>query len=200
MALDETLLHTASKPILRVYCWDQACLTIGYFEKWADASKSNPELPITRRWTGGGTVVHGTDWPYSLIVPYPEPLASVRPSDCYKRIHSILARIISTGDASITLACTDTRKVSSACFENPVMYDLLGPKGKIAGAGQRRSKRGFLHQGSVQLNPMHHPAAETFALALSLEVRRINLDASILSAAESLCKARYSHDSWLQAR
>ncbi|MGE9268270.1 MAG: hypothetical protein ACQKBY_09245, partial [Verrucomicrobiales bacterium] len=39
---------------------------------------------------------------------------------------------------------------SAACFEKPVCWDVLGPNGeKLAGAAQRRSRAGFLHQGSV---------------------------------------------------
>ena len=38
---------------------------------------------------------------------------------------------------------------------------------KIAGAGQRRTTRGLLHQGSVASSP---PVAESLAAALALEV------------------------------
>ena len=41
-----------------------------------------------------------------------------------------------------------------ACFEKPVEWDLLCQGEKIAGAGQRRTRQGILHQGSVAVKPL----------------------------------------------
>jgi lipoate-protein ligase A len=69
MAVDEVLLRTISAPLLRVYRWAAPCITLGYFEPYALAAQSSGGREVTRRWTGGGSVEHGTDWPYSILMP-----------------------------------------------------------------------------------------------------------------------------------
>src|SRR2546423_1117404 len=48
-----------------------------------------------------------------------------------------------------TRGATD-RRYSDNCFANPVRADVLLDGRKIAGAAQRRTTRGLLHQGSIQ--------------------------------------------------
>jgi lipoate-protein ligase A len=53
-------------------------------------------------------------------------------------------------DSIIRLSEGATETGDSCCFVNPVEHDLVDGAGrKIAGAGQRRTKHGLLHQGSV---------------------------------------------------
>ena len=48
----------------------------------------------------------------------------------------------------------------NACFERPVLHDLVAGGRKIAGGAQRRNRTGLLHQGSIRLD---FPDADTLA-------------------------------------
>ena len=170
MALDRALLETAAFPILRIYRWAGPCVTIGYFQDMEAAVAANPDLEVVRRWTGGGTVLHGQDAPYSLIVPRNEPFAASRPADSYSFIHSRLAFALSEAFPELKCAAQDAPKSSAACFENPVKGDLILGSHKIAGAAQRRTRQGLLHQGSVHLGRPEFPQALKFARSLSATV------------------------------
>ena len=167
LAIDRALLETTSLPVLRFYRWSSPCVTIGYFDSIKEAAERYPQIPIVRRWTGGGSVLHGTDAPYSLIVPRSEPFASVRPCDSYRQIHEALAETLRDTVPNVVTANECTPKKSSACFDNPVRDDLVAGTCKIAGAGQRRTRLGFLHQGSIQIGTPHFSGALKFAALLA---------------------------------
>lgn len=170
MAVDRSLLETAVFPILRIYRWAAPCVTIGYFQDMAATAAVYPGLEVVRRWTGGGTVLHGQDAPYSLIVPRGEPFVTLRPADSYCLIHSLLAFALREAIPDLACAPQDAPKHSAACFENPVKGDLILGSRKIAGAAQRRTRQGLLHQGSVHLGGPEFPQAWIFAQALSATV------------------------------
>ena len=201
MAIDEALLRSITKPLLRVYRWREPCVTIGYFEPLQPTTESFPDLPITRRWTGGGTVHHGDDWPYSLLIPSSDPFAHENnPRDSYRKIHAALARCLFHLSPPVLLATWDASKVSSACFENPVQHDLIQDGRKIAGAGQKRTRWGFLHQGSVQLEPSQHPQAKALVQALAQRFETIAMPASSMEQALQLSNSRYSTLIWTARR
>lgn len=150
MAIDEWLLETAEVAVLRTYRWLGNWASIGYFGKIADARGHFPDVDIVRRWTGGGTVVHRDDWTYSLIVPRSEPLANLRGAESYGQIHKALAAALWVEKIGVRPSDEVEETGASLCFENPVPHDLVSEDGrKIAGAGQRRTRHGLLHQGSV---------------------------------------------------
>ncbi|MEI6713144.1 MAG: hypothetical protein WCO60_05290 [Verrucomicrobiota bacterium] len=200
MAIDQALLEQTSGPILRIYRWATPCVTIGYFERLQTAQEDFPGLEITRRWTGGGSVAHGSDWPYSLIIPRSHVFSKIRPAESYQIIHTALAAVLATPLKNVELATRDSSKVSAACFENPVQFDILRSGEKIAGAGQRRSRVGLLHQGSLQLHPESHPQAKDFANTLADFIEPIGLSAEILHAAKEIADARYNNPHWLRSR
>ena len=185
MAIDETLLRAAASPTLRIYRWARPAVSFGYFGKWADAARAWPDREIVRRWTGGGIVPHGEDFTYSIIVPRAHPFFAVGPRESYRAIHECVARAI--GNAS--LAADAAPQISAACFENPVMHDVVVADRKVAGAAQRRSKSGLLHQGSIQCTGLGAPI-------FSPRVIRRPLKPEILSEAVDLSRERYATMEW----
>ena len=150
MAIDEWLLETIVCPVLRVYSWEGEWGSIGYFGKIAEARNLFPGLDMVRRWTGGGIVDHRNDWTYTLVVPKDEFLAKLRGAESYLRIHEKLMETINNEANQVRLSNGSQVTGANVCFENPVAYDLVDSSGrKVAGAGQRRSRLGLLHQGSV---------------------------------------------------
>ena len=150
MAVDEWLLETASAPVLRVYRWLGEWATLGYFGDLAQAQSALPGVGWVRRWTGGGVVDHRVDWTYTVVAPSGEALADGRGAESYRRIHEALVEALRAELCGVRMSAGDEQTGAALCFENPVGHDLVGGDGrKLAGAGQRRSRRGLLHQGSV---------------------------------------------------
>lgn len=150
MAVDEWLLETAEVPVLRVYEWQGDWGSVGYFGGLSEARASFPGVEWVRRWTGGGIVDHRADWTYSVIAPAGQPLAGLRGAESYQCIHAALAEALCATGIHARLSTGLEQTGAAACFENPVSHDLVDDSGrKLAGAGQRRTKLGLLHQGSV---------------------------------------------------
>lgn len=196
MALDEVLLKGTRKAILRVYGWQRPAITYGYFEKWEPLAAEYPTLDRVRRWTGGGVVPHGEDWTYSLIVPREEPFARESTAESYRLIHELLGQAMRSGGVQARVTPQAAPKVSQACFENPAQYDLLAGDHKIAGAAQRRSRFGMLHQGSVQATAIPEGLAEALAAALAKRILPRRLEPGELAAAEALSAAKYATEEW----
>ena len=96
MALDEALLEWvaggASTACLRTYGWTTPTLSLGYFQRLAEA-QADPRfqsVPVVRRLTGGGAIWHHHEVTYALVVAANHPLA--RPSTgLYRAVHAAIA-------------------------------------------------------------------------------------------------------------
>lgn len=196
MAVDEVLLLRARRPILRVYGWARPAVTFGYFERWEPVVAAHPGREWIRRWTGGGIVPHGEDWTYSLIVPRCDPFAAVNAAESYRIIHELLGEAMRGEGMEAGVTPQAAPKVSQACFENPAQYDLLAAGHKIAGAAQRRSRFGMLHQGSVQGVTVPPGFAERLAGMLSSAVTARDLGAEELAEATRLAETKYATAAW----
>ncbi|MEO5715568.1 MAG: lipoate--protein ligase family protein [Luteolibacter sp.] len=203
MAVDEWLLETATEPMLRVYGWDGDWASVGYFGKISEARTAIPGVSWVRRWTGGGMVDHRADWTYTLVLPHSEKLANERGAESYRRIHAALAEALTAEGVAVRLSVGEEETGAALCFENPVSHDLVGPGGvKLAGAGQRRTRHGLLHQGSAALacgEPISRKRAERLAELLADAWESVDLlpDTAVLAAKTS---ARYADSRWLEKR
>jgi len=196
MAVDEVLLLHCERPILRVYGWARPAVTFGYFERWEPVAAAFPGREWVRRWTGGGIVPHGEDWTYSLIVPRSDAFSRVSAGESYRVIHEMLGAAMREQGVEAGVTPQAAPKVSQACFENPAQYDLLAAGHKIAGAAQRRSRFGMLHQGSVQGVAVPPGFAERLAGVLAQRVTPCGFSAQELAEAHRLAEAKYATDGW----
>lgn len=205
MAVDEWLLATASQPLLRVYGWLGDWVSYGYSLDEAEARRHFPDpgLRYVRRWTGGGVVDHRHDWTYTVVIPSTEPLAARSAPQRYFDIHAAVAATLQAEGIPAALSSGATATGSEACFENPVTSDITAADGaKLGGAGQRRSRDGVLHQGSI-LTPcdLTAPAKRALALAKHLAADALPVDrdpdpAAIAASIES----RYGNPAWVRGR
>ena len=74
MALDQRMLEVAAAQqclLLRVYRWSEPTLSLGYFQPYVQrlTHSASADLPVVRRATGGGAIVHHYDWTYSIAAP-----------------------------------------------------------------------------------------------------------------------------------
>ncbi|HEX8371386.1 MAG TPA: hypothetical protein VF585_01280 [Chthoniobacterales bacterium] len=198
MAVDEMLLQELALPTLRVYRWAEPTVTMGYFEKLAETRGLRPGLPLMRRWTGGGLVDHGADWTYSLLIPPEHELVRGERARSYVEIHRVI-RDLAARLCETQLELAEVPEGSGdGCFRRAVVGDLLIRETKVAGAAQRRTRCGLLHQGSVQRVPFDTAGAAAFAGGFASEVMPIPLTADERQRAESLVASRYGTAEWLE--
>jgi lipoate-protein ligase A len=69
---------------------------------------------------------------------------------------------------------------------------------KIAGAAQRRTRRGLLQQGSIQGVDLENGLAQRFARALSLNCIEREIQEKLLDRARKLVQQKYGTDAWLR--
>lgn len=200
MALDEVLLRRHPTPWLRFYGWQQPTQSIGYFGKAPDDSTAGPWV---RRWTGGGAVRHGgaADHTFALGVASGVPFSRLKAAESYQWIHLALVGALQGVGSPCQLAAATSPggTPGAACFTAPVAADVLAPDGrKLAGGAQRRTRTGFLHQGSVQSVEVL-PERE-FAQRLAIQISYCPLPDEALAAAEHLADEKYRCPQWREGR
>lgn len=204
MALDEVFWQSALAPCLRFYQWDHPALSFGYFGRYADVAEYKSERELVRRCTGGGVVFHGSDLTYALIIPANNHCPESSSMAIYARVHEAIqtglrdvgieARLVPTN--GVALSATST----GPCFANPVAWDVLVNGRKVAGAAQRRSRRGLLQQGSVQNVRLSGKFRERFIAQLCENPIVAAIDSDLLKQAQRLTDTKYGSEAWLYRR
>lgn len=207
MALDEVLLRSVTKPTIRIYWWDEPCVTFGYFQRIAEVRKAFPKLPAVRRWTGGGMVEHGKDLTFSLMIPKGDATAFMSPVIFYKELHGRIARWLSgVFSEGVRLAVEEDLRVGASCFTAPAGDDVLLKGRKILGGAQRRSAGALLYQGSLQGLDCLAPslweklAPLELAGALSPRISLQSLDSLQWKKAVEISEDRYGSVFWNEKR
>ncbi|MSU22243.1 MAG: lipoate--protein ligase family protein [Opitutus sp.] len=160
MATDFLLLQRyprAEAARFRHYEWRGPAFTFGYSQKLLLVQAQLPtgdHFDLCRRATGGGVVDHGEDWTYALVIPRGHPLEELRATQSYREIHEALATALRVqGVAAVTKQTKDeaAEGIEGVCFQRAEIYDVVHERTgeKIAGAAQKRNKRGLLFQGSI---------------------------------------------------
>jgi lipoate-protein ligase A len=157
MAVDQVLLQTAAETgagSLRVYRWQPATLSLGYFQKWESRQQhaASVDCPLVRRASGGGAIVHDHELTYSLALPSGDRWACE--NRClFRLVHQSLI------DCLAGLGVKDCQVVTEAsprpaaepflCFQRRAAGDVVLDGHKIIGSAQRRLNHALLQHGSV---------------------------------------------------
>jgi lipoate-protein ligase A len=211
MALDEALLERATRASIRFYQWDHLALSFGYFGKYIDVAEYAVQRDSVRRWTGGGIVFHGDDLTYSVVIPASAEFFSESATSIYAAIHAALCNVlVASGkraglaegrDAALRLPRTAQRAVpTNACFARPVLADVMVNGRKVAGAAQRRTRRGLLQQGSIQQVELAQDFMPRFADELSANWTAKELNKPTTDRATEIANQRYVTADWLRRR
>ncbi|PZR72318.1 MAG: hypothetical protein DLM52_13175 [Chthoniobacterales bacterium] len=200
MAIDEVLLRTTPKPLLRFYRWREQSVSFGYFDRFEEAHQFAGGRALVRRWTGGGIVPHGEDVTYSVMISPGESAFHLSSPEIYRRIHEAIGAVLRKSGVNTEVVATAAPRISAACFANPVAADLVEDNRKIAGAAHRKTRGGLLHQGSIQRNDLDESFREQLASALSSNVEPADMSTGVLEAAEKLAADRYATETWLRRR
>jgi lipoate-protein ligase A len=212
MAIDEALLEYATVPSIRFYRWHSPALSFGYFGKFAHVACYAGERDLVRRWTGGGIVFHGDDLTYSIVIPANDDAFSESSMSIYEKVHRVLCdavgcngkRAVVAGGGNPGGAADAIRIAFSAggynCFANPVRADVIVDGRKIAGAAQRRTRRGLLQQGSIQGIDLENGLSERFAVELSNNCQPQSLPKAVRCRAREIAAQKYGAEAWLRKR
>ena len=201
MAIDEALLEYAANPVVRFYRWQSPALSFGYFGRFSDVVSYQRERDLVRRWTGGGIVFHGNDLTYSIVIPASEAVFGEQSTSIYEKIHHALCDVlVEAGHPALLGTETGVNDPGYNCFANPVRADVLINGRKVAGAAQRRTRRGLLQQGSIQGVDLENGLAQQFTQALSADCSERKLDGEILNRARELTEQKYGTDAWVRKR
>ena len=156
MSVDEALLLAAPEagPALRLYEWREPSVSLGLRQeepRWLDRCKALG-VPVVRRVSGGGAVLHAGDLTYCVVAPLAAPAL---PADLRGSYEWIRARLI-RGLALAGLAAQRSRAASGAdrlelCFAGATGYEVELDGEKLVGSAQRRLRRAFLQHGSIRL-------------------------------------------------
>jgi lipoyl(octanoyl) transferase len=223
MAVDEALLEAhreGDAPILRLYRWSPAALSLGRFQPARDVPVP-AGATLVRRVTGGSAIHHRQDEvTYAVVAPY--GLFGRRdPRAAYCEVH----RTISLALASIGVPLAPRESAGSRaappvgmCFANATDYDLVAGGKKLVGSAQRRRGHAFLQHGSLPVSrdpsvptataledlidgPLPSAAAieDAFVAAFSQRLGGTEDDAlreTERALAERLRVERYAADAW----
>ncbi len=161
MAEDLALLEgegNGALPVLRLYSWDRPTLSLGYTQNADEVvdfeGAARLGIPIVRRPTGGGSVLHeGTlEVTYSVVADEADLPSSV--VEAYRVIAQALARALvrlglRAGFAETIPARGDW---SAVCFETPTRFELLVEGRKAVGSAQCRRNGRVLQHGAIPLH------------------------------------------------
>lgn len=160
MALDDALLQAvadgSSLPILRLYRWQPATLTLGYAQSAVDGVDLHAchaaGIDVVRRPTGGRAVFHDQEVTYAVIAPI-GGLFGGTVAGSYQVIAGVLRNTLCTFGLPAELVPGKQRgQVGRAvCFTAPAQHELLIDGCKVAGCAQKRRGNAFLQHGSIPL-------------------------------------------------
>ncbi len=157
MAVDAVLLETAVRDGLatfRWYRWSEPTVSLGYFQDAAEiaADPSLADLPLVRRLTGGGAILHDREWTYSFAAPARQELFR-HPEEAYDLVHAAILGVLAKFGCRAEPRGETVRQTSepALCFSRRDAHDVVWKGHKILGSAQRRRKGALLQHGSLLL-------------------------------------------------
>lgn len=155
-------LQSINHPIFHLYEWEGDCATYGHFIQPFDFLNKDAvekfQLNLAKRPTGGGIVFHLSDLAFSILVPASSPFYSINTLDNYAFVNQVVSQVIHKFLGSKTTPQLLPDEPSPLdidcqhfCMAKPTKYDVMLDGKKVGGGAQRRTKHGFLHQGTIAL-------------------------------------------------
>ena len=187
MAVDELLLEAAiteGVSTLRLYEWDVPTVSIGHFQAANDpvVRERFPKLPVVRRLSGGGAILHHHELTYSLAMAPGHPLAA-DPTTVYAIVHMAIIRVLNTlGVASIHMRgdAVQNEREPFLCFGRGDPRDLVIDHHKVLGSAQRRRRGAVLQHGALLLRQsLHAPEFPGLFELAGLDAQPSNLTSAL---------------------
>lgn len=172
MALDEFLLGKVGRervaPILRLYSFDPAAITIGYHQTppyGLDLGRVRRDgVDVVRRFTGGRALLHAGELTYCIVARTDQPPFDTHLQAAYLGISEAIAGALrSIGvDARVSggRSARGVRAIARPCLDSVSRHEITAGGRKIAASAQRRMKGAFLQHGSILLDPSSERIAD----------------------------------------
>ena len=167
MAVDEALLESAVGQgvcSVRVYEWAEPTVSLGYFQPHKPpgdegAADELRHLPVVRRLTGGGAILHHRELTYSCCVPADHPVVA-DPRRLYACVHAGVVQCLEESGLEGARVRGDSgqgaEQKTFLCFRRGDPNDVLLDGEKILGSAQRRRRGAVLQHGSLLLERSPH--------------------------------------------
>lgn len=167
MAADECLAAEAVSRgglVIRLYRWKTTTISLGAFQPIVAARDcaAIAGMPLVRRPSGGGAIVHGSDFTYAAAVPKWHAWGAT-PQVLYDAFHGAMVATLRAWGVETRLAEADPAVEGQFfCFDRRAGGDLLAdhptpgaesPTIKLMGSAQRRLAEAVLQHGSLLLTP-----------------------------------------------
>ncbi|MBE6379804.1 MAG: lipoate--protein ligase family protein [Lentisphaerae bacterium] len=209
MAMDEVLLNNSDlqngKVLVRIYRWDRPSVSFGSAQ--ICPVELQEDYTLVRRPTGGGVVYHDVDLTYTVVVPPGHDIMQLDRMASYRVFHEALLDKMTEKGVAAELESEGSGHVDRAtmqCFVSPSKFDLVAPSGsKYAGAAQRRTRCGILHQGSIKLEAANGSWDDLCAellesLQQKFEVEFVDWqpEEAVIQSAALLAQSKYATEKW----
>jgi lipoate-protein ligase A len=162
MAVDQALLSSYEQnptqpPVLRLYTWEPACVSLGHFQKPEDTvclpECKSLKVDVVRRMTGGGALLHDKEVTFAFV--WGKGTDGIPES-----IHGSYAALLQAVQKGLERLGVPTQMKpysrrqgrESFCLIREGLYDLLWEGRKLCGSAQRRLKSAALLHGSILLD------------------------------------------------
>ena len=209
MARDEALLEGVgageSPPTLRLYRWAPPTISLGCFQLYADYAALAPpagRLPVVRRITGGGAILHDGELTYSIALPARHEITRGNPLRLYEVAHDALIECLRRLDVPAYRGCPSDGSGPTRgpffCFARRHCLDVLIGHDKLAGSAQRRTRRGILQHGSI-LWERRYDQQPSAALGPLLNLDMEEFAARWLAALADVTCQTFSPSAWTAA-
>ncbi len=186
MAIDEAIARFVRRgdvpPTLRLYGWNTASLSVGYFQKTAGIDTDycrQHDIPVVRRPTGGRAVLHDDELTYSFSVRTDRAPFSQGLLTSYRQISTAFMRALEKMHI-IAYARQEREKGavlarSPLCFRASSYGEIRIDHKKLIGSAQKRWPDCLLQQGSIPYRHNHPVLRKIFGEAQTAALRQMSV-------------------------
>ncbi|MEW4489410.1 lipoate--protein ligase [Thalassoglobus sp. JC818] len=156
MAVDAEMLRVAVEEDLatvRTYFWSEPTVSLGHFQARGPVSLPDQfrDLPVVRRLSGGGAILHHHELTYSIALPKSHSLRE-HPTQLYEIAHEIIIELLAEAGINARMRGDDAFEDESfLCFLRGDARDIIIGNHKVVGSAQRRRQGAILQHGSLLL-------------------------------------------------
>ncbi len=163
MERDASLLtehRPGADPILRLYRWEPAAVTIGYNQEFSSFDQTRIDeagYDLVRRPTGGRAILHADELTYAVIGTSPGPVFGASLHETYMKINQALVAFLSDLGLVAEISSGESREAAQGlvCFRSAGRHEISVGGKKIIGSAQRRTGGVFLQHGSILAGRRH---------------------------------------------
>lgn len=172
MRRDRELLAAAehgAEPVLRLFRFAPMGITLGAHqdpERELDLDHcAADQVPWAIRPTGGRAIFHAQEWTYSFAAPIGDRRWGASRADSYARLGELIVSSLQRLGVPAALDRGESRGRVSAprrpggpavpCFASAIPNEIVLDGRKLVGSAQRRTRSGWLQQGSLLLGEGH---------------------------------------------